>query len=164
MMPQESGAGLDAVSGGEVYRAVQAGASPHQIVFAGVGKTEAELRYAIQLGVGWLNVESGQEIVRQQLPDTPPLVGCLFQITKCFEQIREIFVKVMVAGSVLNSFSKKFTRFLCGSNVQLRMKFLFLVLKAFQAPGVVELLAERSLLQSANDRLQHKGTVPITQS
>src|SRR5438067_12144061 len=40
----EAGAGLDAVSGGEIYRAIQAGAAPEQIVFAGVGKTEAELR------------------------------------------------------------------------------------------------------------------------
>jgi diaminopimelate decarboxylase len=60
----EAGAGLDAVSGGEIFRALRAGASPEQIVFAGVGKTHKELAYALQVGMGWLNVESAQELAR----------------------------------------------------------------------------------------------------
>src|SRR5579859_291859 len=60
----DSGAGLDAVSGGEIFRALRAGASPGQIVFAGVGKTRQELAYALEVGVGWLNVESSQELAR----------------------------------------------------------------------------------------------------
>jgi diaminopimelate decarboxylase len=60
----EAGAGLDAVSGGEIFRAVQAGAGPSTIVFAGVGKTMAELDYALSLGVGWINVESADEYER----------------------------------------------------------------------------------------------------
>ncbi len=56
-----AGAGIDAVSGGEIYRALRAGAQPHQIVFAGVGKTPAELRYALEQGVGWFNVENVEE-------------------------------------------------------------------------------------------------------
>src|SRR5579859_8125054 len=59
-----AGAGLDAVSGGEIFRAIRAGASPDQIVFAGVGKTRQELAYALEVGVGWLNVESSQELAR----------------------------------------------------------------------------------------------------
>lgn len=59
-----AGAGLDAVSGGEVYRALRAGADPQHIVFAGVGKTEAELIYALEAGVGWINVESEGELER----------------------------------------------------------------------------------------------------
>lgn len=59
-----AGASLDAVSGGEIYRAIQAGAAPERIVFAGVGKTEAELTYALEVGVGWFNVESGPELER----------------------------------------------------------------------------------------------------
>lgn len=59
-----AGAGFDAVSGGEIFRAVQAGVPPEQIVFAGVGKTRHELRYALQLGVAWINVESGGELKR----------------------------------------------------------------------------------------------------
>jgi diaminopimelate decarboxylase len=60
----EAGAGLDAVSGGEVFRAMRAGADPAQIVFAGVGKTKGELAYALEVGVGWLNVESSLELGR----------------------------------------------------------------------------------------------------
>ncbi len=59
-----AGAGMDAVSGGEVFRALKAGAAPEHIVFAGVGKTEAELRYALEVGVGWINVESAGELYR----------------------------------------------------------------------------------------------------
>lgn len=60
----EAGAGLDAVSGGEIFRALRAGADPGSIVFAGVGKTEAELAYALETGVGWFNVESAMELAR----------------------------------------------------------------------------------------------------
>ena len=56
------GAGFDVVSGGELFRALHAGADPATIVFAGVGKTRDELVYAIDQGVGWINVESAQEL------------------------------------------------------------------------------------------------------
>ena len=58
------GAGADVVSGGELRRAVQAGIAPEAIVFSGVGKSEDELRLALALGVGQINVESAEEIVR----------------------------------------------------------------------------------------------------
>lgn len=57
----EQGAGMDLVSGGELHRALMAGALPEKCVYAGVGKTDAEIRDAITAGVGWLNVESEQE-------------------------------------------------------------------------------------------------------
>jgi diaminopimelate decarboxylase len=60
----QAGAGLDAVSGGEVFRALRAGADPSQIVFAGVGKTAAELDYALEQRVGCFNVESVGELER----------------------------------------------------------------------------------------------------
>lgn len=58
----DAGAGIDAVSGGEIHRALAAGADPARIVFAGVGKTRAELRYALSVGVGWVNVENVAEL------------------------------------------------------------------------------------------------------
>lgn len=58
----EHGTGFDAVSGGEIYRAMQSGAPAGQIVFAGVGKTEPEIREALELGIGWFNVESSSEL------------------------------------------------------------------------------------------------------
>ena len=57
-----SGAGIDAVSSGEIYKALLAGAKPETIVFAGVGKTRAELRYALEQKVGWFNVENILEL------------------------------------------------------------------------------------------------------
>lgn len=54
--------GFDVVSGGELYRTLRAGGVPQTIVFAGVGKTDAELAYALESGVGWINVESREEI------------------------------------------------------------------------------------------------------
>ena len=57
------GAGLDAVSGGEVYRALQAGADPKRVVFAGVGKTAREMGEALDAGILLFNVESEQELI-----------------------------------------------------------------------------------------------------
>lgn len=56
------GSGFDVVSGGELFRALKAGADPRKIVYAGVGKTDRELREALQAGVGWLNIESESEL------------------------------------------------------------------------------------------------------
>jgi diaminopimelate decarboxylase len=60
------GVGIDAVSAGEIYRALQAGADPAEIVFAGVGKTPAEIQYAVEQGVGWFNVENVAELAHIQ--------------------------------------------------------------------------------------------------
>lgn len=61
---REQGASFDAVSIGEVIRAIRSGADPADIDFAGVGKTDDELREALRLGVGWFNVESPAELER----------------------------------------------------------------------------------------------------
>jgi diaminopimelate decarboxylase len=58
----EAGAGIDAVSAGEVHRALSAGAKPEHIVFAGVGKSSEEIRYAVEKGVGWFNAENVAEL------------------------------------------------------------------------------------------------------
>jgi diaminopimelate decarboxylase len=58
----EAGAGIDAVSAGEIHRALTAGAKPENIVFAGVGKSPEEIRYAVEQGVGWFNVENVAEL------------------------------------------------------------------------------------------------------
>ena len=59
---RELGAGADVVSGGELYRALRAGFAPSDIIFGGVGKTEAELREALDAGVLLVNVESEAEV------------------------------------------------------------------------------------------------------
>lgn len=58
------GAAADANSGGEIAVALRAGFTPQQIVFTGVGKSDAELARAIELGVRSINVESIGELER----------------------------------------------------------------------------------------------------
>ena len=55
------GAGFDVITGGEIFRVQKAGGDMSKVVFAGVGKTDAEINQAIAAGVGWFNVESEQE-------------------------------------------------------------------------------------------------------
>ena len=59
---RELGAGLDIVSGGELYRALKAGYKGKDIVFSGVGKTEREMEEALRAEVLLFNVESEQEL------------------------------------------------------------------------------------------------------
>src|SRR5262245_5584218 len=59
----ENSAGFDVTSGGELYRALTAGGTGERIVFAGVGKTDAELRYGLDNGVFLFNVESEGELL-----------------------------------------------------------------------------------------------------
>jgi diaminopimelate decarboxylase len=54
--------GADVVSGGELFRALKAGVSANKIVYAGVGKTEEEIRYALKSGILMFNVESEDEL------------------------------------------------------------------------------------------------------
>ncbi|MGH7259169.1 MAG: diaminopimelate decarboxylase [Nitrospiraceae bacterium] len=56
------GSGADIVSGGELYRALRAGVPPSKIVFAGVGKSREEIRYALKSGILMFNVESSDEL------------------------------------------------------------------------------------------------------
>lgn len=59
---QQAGFGADCVSGGEVKKAIDAGFHPSKIVFAGVGKSDAEIKYALEQDIFAFNVESIQEL------------------------------------------------------------------------------------------------------
>ncbi len=56
------GGGADIVSGGELWRAIQAGVDPARIVYSGVGKTEAEMEAALKAGILMFNLESIEEM------------------------------------------------------------------------------------------------------
>jgi len=58
----QAGCGFDIVSGGELARALAAGAEPSKIIFSGVGKTRPEMRAALAAGIGCFNVESEEEL------------------------------------------------------------------------------------------------------
>jgi diaminopimelate decarboxylase len=58
----DAGCGFDIVSGGELERALAAGARGEDIIFSGVGKTRAEMQRALDVGIGCFNVESEAEL------------------------------------------------------------------------------------------------------
>lgn len=58
------GAGFDIVSAGELERVLMAGGDPRKVVFSGVGKTAAEMRRALEVGVHCFNLESEAELER----------------------------------------------------------------------------------------------------
>ena len=57
-----AGCGFDIVSGGDMDRVLAAGGAADKIIFSGVGKTRAEMRRALQAGIGCFNVESEAEL------------------------------------------------------------------------------------------------------
>ena len=58
----DAGSGFDIVSGGELYRAKQAGADLSKVVYAGTGKTDAEILEALDAQIGYFNIESEAEL------------------------------------------------------------------------------------------------------
>jgi diaminopimelate decarboxylase len=60
----DCGSGFDIVSAGELQRVMAAGGNPAKCVFAGVGKTEAEIEFAIRQGIYCFNAESEPELIR----------------------------------------------------------------------------------------------------
>jgi diaminopimelate decarboxylase len=58
----DAGSGFDIVSGGELYRVLQAGGEPSKIVYAGVGKTDKEIIEALNARIGYFNIESEAEL------------------------------------------------------------------------------------------------------
>ena len=60
------GAGFDIVTGGELARVLAAGGEPSKIVFSGLGKSEADIKKALEVGIACFNVESYAELDRIQ--------------------------------------------------------------------------------------------------
>ena len=75
----KEGAGADVVSGGELERAIAAGIPPEKIVFSGVGKTFAEMRRALELGIHCFNLESEPELER--LSDVAVSMGAMAPVS-----------------------------------------------------------------------------------
>ena len=74
----QAGCGFDIVSGGELERVLAAGGDPAKVIFSGVGKTRAEMRRALEAGIGCFNVESDAELevlsaVAQSVGRTAPV-------------------------------------------------------------------------------------------
>jgi len=69
----EAGSGFDIVSGGELYRVLQAGGEPSKIVYAGVGKTDKEIIEALNARISYFNIESEAEL--ENLIRLAPMAG-----------------------------------------------------------------------------------------
>lgn len=78
-MLAEQGAGMDVVSGGELYRALKAGVPAEKIVYSGVGKRASEIKQALEAGILMFNVESMAELVR--INDVAEEMGKIAQIS-----------------------------------------------------------------------------------
>ncbi|ECP5271292.1 diaminopimelate decarboxylase [Campylobacter lari] len=74
--------GFDCVSAGEIYRALKAGAKNYKIIFSGVGKSEDELKYALEQNILYINLESEAEML------------LLEQIAKENQKIARISIRV----------------------------------------------------------------------
>ena len=61
------GAGADCVSIGEVKRALKVGIAPYKIIFSGVGKTDIEIKEALEFNILMINCESEAELLRVEL-------------------------------------------------------------------------------------------------
>ena len=61
-MVAQQGEAFDVVSGGELFRVIEAGGDASKVFYAGVGKTDQEIRYAIENGIGYFNIESEAEL------------------------------------------------------------------------------------------------------
>jgi diaminopimelate decarboxylase len=59
---KDEGSGFDIVSGGELFRVLKTGVAPKKIVYAGVGKTREEIKFALKTGILMFNVESSDEL------------------------------------------------------------------------------------------------------
>ncbi len=73
-MLARAGCGFDIVSGGDLERVLAAGGNPRQVVFSGVGKTRAEMRRALEVGIACFNVESDAEL--DVLSEVAVAMGC----------------------------------------------------------------------------------------
>lgn len=116
------GSGLDIVSGGELFRALRAGAQGNKIVYSGVGKQIEDLEYAIKSGILMFNAESSQEIhtideVAGRLgkkariairvnpdvdPQTHPYISTGLKENKFGIEINEAFNQYLVANKLPN--------------------------------------------------------------
>ena len=79
------GAGADVVSGGELLKALKAGIKPSKIVFSGVGKTEDELKIAINKRILLINCESESEakLVNKIAKKIKKKVAISFRLNRC---------------------------------------------------------------------------------
>lgn len=95
------GSGADIVSGGELFRALQAGINPDKIIYSGVAKTEAEIREAVLADILLFNVESAQELdlIQKVGRDLGSTVRISFRINPDVDPVTHPYISTGLTGS-----------------------------------------------------------------
>lgn len=127
-----AGAGFDVVSGGEIYRAIQAGGDPQKMVYAGVGKTDQEINQALDVGLGLFNIESEQELetigriaaerripTRAALRVNPDVDANTHRMTTTGTKHTKFGVAIDQAEQIFTSHRRKQYLHLCGVHIHL---------------------------------------------
>ncbi len=128
----ERGSGFDVVSGGELFRAMQSNADPQKIVFAGVGKTDAEINAAINAAIGLFNIESPAELenliriaasrnatIRAALRINPDVDPITHKHTTTGKKETKFGVDLEMARAVFDQFGRDKYVKLCGLHVHI---------------------------------------------
>ena len=103
----DKGAGLDIVSGGELYRALQAGCPAEKIVYASVGKTDKEIEEAIRHKILCFNVESVPEL--ENINRIAKSLGCVVQVAiRINPDVEPKTHKYITTGKLTNKFGIDF--------------------------------------------------------
>lgn len=122
----KAGAGLDVVSGGELYKALKVGCTPKRIVYASVGKTEREIEAAIRAGILFFNVESLPELglIDKVAKRLNRVVDCALRVNPDIDPKTHKFITTGKAenkfGLDITTAEETFTAGSSYSNVQLR--------------------------------------------
>jgi len=96
-------AGIDAVSSGEIYRAIKAGIDPQKIVFAGVGKTREDIEFALNNGVLEFSVESIDEMFLLNEVATKLNKSANFLCELILMLMQKLTIKFLLVARVINS-------------------------------------------------------------
>jgi diaminopimelate decarboxylase len=131
-MLAEVGSGFDIVSGGELFRARQAGADMAKIVYAGVGKTDQEITEALEAGIGYFNIESEAELEnlielsrklgkspKAALRVNPDVDPRTHTYTSTGKKESKFGVDIERARQVFNKYGRNGTVQLCGVHIHL---------------------------------------------
>ncbi|MTI30756.1 diaminopimelate decarboxylase [Xanthovirga aplysinae] len=129
----ELGSGIDTVSGGEIFLARQANTPADKIVYAGIGKTDEEIAYALDEGIGVFNIESEEEFenisriaaqkkkrIKAALRVTPDVIDArTHDKTKTGNRGSKFGVDIERAKAFFNTYGKDEYVDLCGVHIHI---------------------------------------------
>jgi diaminopimelate decarboxylase len=129
----KEGSGMDTVSGGEIFLALKAKTDPSKIVFAGISKSDQEIEYALEQGIGIFNVESEEEFenlsrisaimnikIKAALRVTPDVVDALTHVkTKTGYRGSKFGVDIDRAKSFFQTYGNDPNVKLCGIHIHI---------------------------------------------